>query len=201
MGKCDKDTTFSILDFFFSQGGNFIDTASNYQDEESEKWIGEWMSSRKNRDQIVLATKFTTNWTTHAGLEGKIHANFGGNNKKSLRLSLDASLKKLQTDYIDLLYLHWWDFTTSIPEVMHSLDDMVKAGKILYLGVSDTPGNCPPSSCLSPLRIIPLLTRLPLSLLCSMDCLQSQPIRPRPRPPPIQRIPRPLVRRLPRLRA
>ncbi len=97
MGECNKETTFSVLDFFFSQGGNFIDTASNYQNEESEKWIGEWMAERKNRDQIVLATKFTTNWTVYAGTEGKVSANFGGNNKKSLRLSLEASLKKLQT--------------------------------------------------------------------------------------------------------
>ena len=106
MGKCDKDTTFSILDFFSSQGGNFIDTASNYQDEQSERWNGEWMAARKNRDQIVLAPKYTTSWTVHAGTEGKVSANFGGNNKKSLRLSVDASLKKLQTDYIDLLYVH-----------------------------------------------------------------------------------------------
>jgi aryl-alcohol dehydrogenase-like predicted oxidoreductase len=141
MGKCDKETTFSILDYFFSQGGNFIDTASNYQDEESEKWIGEWMASRKNRDQIVLATKFTASWTAYAGHDGVINSNMGGNNSKSLRLSVNASLKKLQTDYIDLLYVHWWDFTTSIPELMHSLDDLIKAGKVIYIGISDTPGS------------------------------------------------------------
>ncbi len=169
MGKCDKDTTFAILDFFVSQGGNFIDTASNYQDEESEKWIGEWMTSRKNRDQIVLATKFTTSWTVHAGTEGKVSANFGGNNKKSMRLSVEASLKKLQTDYIDLLYVHWWDYTTSIEELMHSLDDLIKAGKVLYLGISDTPGNSTLSHPLS---------NASANLLPSLDCGQSKPVRP-----------------------
>lgn len=114
MGKCDKETSFGMLDYFFSQGGNFIDTASNYQNEESEIWIGEWMAARKNRDQMVIATKFTTNWTVYQGHEGKISANYGGNNKKSLRLSVDASLKKLQTEYVDLLYIHC-TYTVSSP--------------------------------------------------------------------------------------
>lgn len=65
--------------------------------------------------------------------------NFAGNSSKSLHVSLEASLKKLQTDYIDLLYVHWWDFTTSIPELMQSLNHVVQQGKVLYLGVSDTP--------------------------------------------------------------
>lgn len=60
MGECDKKTSFEILDFFYDQGGNFIDTSNNYQDEESEQWIGEWMQKRGNRDQMVIATKFTT---------------------------------------------------------------------------------------------------------------------------------------------
>ena len=68
-----------------------------------------------------------------------IRANFQGNHSKSLKLSLEASLKKLQTDYVDLLYIHWWDYTTSIPEVMHALHHVVAAGKVLYLGISDTP--------------------------------------------------------------
>ena len=68
-----------------------------------------------------------------------MRANFGGNSKKSLHISVDKSLKKLRTTYIDLLYLHWWDYSASIPEVMRSLDDLVKSGKVLYLGVSDTP--------------------------------------------------------------
>ncbi|GME39749.1 Norsolorinic acid reductase [Neofusicoccum parvum] len=138
MGKCDKTTTYEILDYFFEQGGNFIDTANNYQGEESEEWLGDWMKERNNRDQIVLATKFTTCYPSGKGGE-KIKGNYQGNHAKSLKHSVAASLKKLQTDYIDLLYLHWWDFSTSIPEVMQSLHHLVQAGKVIYLGVSDTP--------------------------------------------------------------
>ncbi|KAF4308260.1 Norsolorinic acid reductase [Botryosphaeria dothidea] len=138
MGKCDKKTTFEILDFFFENGGNFIDTANNYQGEESEEWLGEWLKERNNRDQIVLATKFTTCYPSGKAGE-KLKTNFQGNHAKSLKHSVNASLKKLQTDYIDLLYLHWWDFSTSIPEVMQSLHHLVQAGKVIYLGVSDTP--------------------------------------------------------------
>ncbi|KAH7061981.1 NADP-dependent oxidoreductase domain-containing protein [Paraphoma chrysanthemicola] len=140
MGKCDKKTTFEILDYFYEQGGNFIDTANNYQGEESETWIGEWLASRKNRDAIVIATKFTTLFPDPYGPNPpRQKANYAGNSTKSLRVSLEASLKKLQTDYIDLLYVHWWDFSTSIPELMQSLNQVVTSGKVLYLGVSDTP--------------------------------------------------------------
>ena len=139
MGECSKDTAFDMLDFFHSQGGNFIDTANNYQNEESEMWVGEWMKSRGVRDQMVIATKFTTGWQAYKGHDGIIQANFGGNHSKSLMLSVRDSLKKLQTEYLDLLYIHWWDFTTSIPELMQSLNQLVATGKVLYLGVSDTP--------------------------------------------------------------
>lgn len=139
MGECSKETAFEMLDFFHSQGGNFIDTANNYQNEESEMWIGEWMKARGVRDQMVVATKFTTGWQTYKGHDNIMHSNFAGNNSKSLMLSVRDSLKKLQTDYIDLLYVHWWDFTTSIPELMQSLNQMVATGKVLYLGISDTP--------------------------------------------------------------
>ena len=109
---------------------------------------------------LVIATKFTTNFRAGHG-ETEIMANFGGNGTKSMRTSVEASLKKLQTDYIDLvrssaskchkntdpltwpplyqLYVHWWDFTVSIPELMQSLNQLVTSGKVLYLGVSDTP--------------------------------------------------------------
>lgn len=96
------------------------------------------MTARKNRDEMVLATKFTTGYRT-VGANEKIKSNFQGNHSKSLHVSLAASLKKLQTDYIDLLYVHWWDFTTSIPELMNSLHNMIVNGKVLYLGISDTP--------------------------------------------------------------
>ena len=140
MGKCDKKEAFQILDYFYENGGNFIDTANNYQAEESETWIGEWIAERGNRDELVLATKFTT---YYPGAEKSksigIRSNFQGNHAKSLKVSLQASLKKLQTDYIDLLYIHWWDFTTSIPEVMNALHHLVVSGKVIYLGISDTP--------------------------------------------------------------
>ncbi|KAJ5457784.1 hypothetical protein N7475_009172 [Penicillium sp. IBT 31633x] len=137
LGECNKETSFSILDTYYENGGNFIDTASNYQSEESEKWLGEWMESRGVRDQIVLATKYTTGYRTHN--KSEIQANYVGNNAKTLRLSVEASLKKLRTEYIDLLYVHWWDFGTSIEEVMSSLNQLVLTGKVLYLGISDTP--------------------------------------------------------------
>jgi aryl-alcohol dehydrogenase-like predicted oxidoreductase len=140
MGHCDQKTTEGILDFFYENGGNFIDTANNYQFEQSEKWIGEWMKKRGNRDEMVIATKYTTNFRAgpSAG-PNTIMANFSGNGSKSLHTSVEASLKKLQTDYIDLLYVHWWDFSCSIPELMLSLNNLVKSGKVLYLGISDSP--------------------------------------------------------------
>ncbi|KAK3318643.1 norsolorinic acid reductase [Apodospora peruviana] len=127
MGECDQKTTGGILDVYYENGGNFIDTSNNYQNEESETWIGEWMKKRGNRDQMVIATKFSTNFRGRAGVEpNEIMANFSGNGTKSLH--------KLQTDYIDLV-----NFSTSIPELMQSLGAMVKSGKVLYLGISDTP--------------------------------------------------------------
>ena len=96
------------------------------------------MKKRNNRDEMVLATKFTTCFRTGYG-DKEIIINTAGNGTKSLHLSLEASLKKLQTSYIDLLYVHWWDFTCSIPELMQSLNIMVQQGKVLYLGISDTP--------------------------------------------------------------
>ncbi|EXJ85239.1 alcohol dehydrogenase [Capronia epimyces CBS 606.96] len=138
LGECSKETTFEILDYYFDQGGNFIDTANSYQGGGTETWLGEWMAARKNRDQIVLATKYTG---PHRLQDPsiQIRANYGGNGIKSLRLTLEDSLKRLQTDYVDVLYVHWWNYTATIPEVMHSLNDLVVSGKVLYLGISDSP--------------------------------------------------------------
>ncbi|KAK1145723.1 hypothetical protein N8T08_003961 [Aspergillus melleus] len=137
MGECSKDTTFRILDRFIDMGGNFIDTANGYQNEESEMWLGEWVASRKNRDQLILATKYSAGFKGYE--KGIIQSSYVGNGAKSMRLSLEASLKKLQTSYIDLFYVHWWDYATTIPELMHALNDLVASGKVLYLGISDTP--------------------------------------------------------------
>ncbi len=138
MGSMDKANSFKLLDAFVDAGGNFIDTANNYQDEQSETWIGEWMQERKNRDLMVVATKFTTPYQSYKMGKGKT-VNFSGNHKRSIHMSVRDSLKKLQTEWIDILYLHWWDWTTSIEEVMDALHILVEQGKVLYLGISDSP--------------------------------------------------------------
>lgn len=138
MGTMSKKDSFALLDAFVSSGGNFIDTSNNYQNEQSETWIGEWMTERQNRDRLVIATKFTTPYRDYE-IGQAAAPNFSGNHKKSMHLSLRDSLKKLRTDYIDVLYLHWWDHSTSIPELMNSLHALVESGKVLYLGISDTP--------------------------------------------------------------
>ncbi|KAF3400187.1 putative aryl-alcohol dehydrogenase AAD14 [Penicillium rolfsii] len=138
MGSMNKEQSFALLDAFVAAGGNFIDTSNNYQNEQSESWIGEWMTARKNRDQIVLATKFTTDYRTWELGKGKA-PNAVGNHKRSMFNSVRDSLRKLNTDYIDVLYLHWWDHTTSIEEIMDSLHILVEQGKVMYLGISDSP--------------------------------------------------------------
>ncbi|KIY67355.1 Aldo/keto reductase [Cylindrobasidium torrendii FP15055 ss-10] len=133
-----KEKSFELLDAYFDMGGNFIDTANGYQDETSEQIIGAWIEARKNRDQVVLATKYTTHYKVRdPAIKNKV--NYVGNNVKSMRLSVEASLEKLRTSYIDLLYVHWWDYETSVEEVMDGLHNLVVAGKVLYLGISDAP--------------------------------------------------------------
>ena len=140
LGAMSKESVFELLDYFHSQGGNFIDTSNNYQAEQSEIWIGEWLHKNPGiRDQMVIATKYTTSFSNHKGHDNIIHSNSAGNGSKSLHVSVRNSLHKLKTDYIDILYVHWWDFTTSIPELMQSLNTLVQQGKVIYLGVSDTP--------------------------------------------------------------
>ncbi|KAI0031215.1 Aldo/keto reductase [Vararia minispora EC-137] len=138
MGSMNKESSFKLLDAFYDAGGNFIDTASAYQDETSEQFIGEWMEARGIRDQMVIATKYTTEYKRHDdSIKQKIQ--YVGNSTKVMRISLEASLKKLRTSYIDIFYVHWWDWSTSVEEVMNSLHNLVVSGKVLYLGVSDTP--------------------------------------------------------------
>ncbi|KAK4445324.1 NADP-dependent oxidoreductase domain-containing protein [Podospora aff. communis PSN243] len=142
MGPCSPETTEEILDYFYSQGGNFIDTSSNYQFEDSERRLGAWMKKRGNRDQMVIATKYTANFLAvepDMTPKANIMINYTGNGTKSLNLSVKASLEKLQTKYIDILYVHFWDFSTSIPELMQSLNRLISAGQVLHLGISDTP--------------------------------------------------------------
>lgn len=125
--------------YITGRGGNFIDTAVNYQDTQSEEILGKWMKARGNRDELVIATKYGTGFRTSEGRK-IIQSNFGGMNRKSLKHALDSSLKKLQTEWVEILYVHWWDNSASIPEVMEALNDVVVQGKVMYLGISDTPG-------------------------------------------------------------
>jgi aryl-alcohol dehydrogenase-like predicted oxidoreductase len=101
------------------------------QDESSESFIGEWAHDRDIRDQLVIATKYTTNYKRGQKIDRMV--NYSGNSTKNLHVSVEASLRKLRTTYIDLLYVHWWDYTTSVEEVMNSLHVLVQQGKVLYL--------------------------------------------------------------------
>lgn len=125
-----KEECHKIFNAYVDAGGNFIDTANKYTEGTSEKYIGEFISS--DRDRFVLATKYTSN--TRRG-----DPNAGGNHRKNMIQSLEASLKRLNTDYIDLYWVHAWDALTPIEEMMRALDDMVRSGKILYIGISDAP--------------------------------------------------------------
>jgi aryl-alcohol dehydrogenase-like predicted oxidoreductase len=125
-----KEEAKKIFDLFVSKGGNFIDTANVYQNGTSEKYVGEFISSA--RERFVVATKYTM--TTNPD-----DPNASGNHRKNLVQSVDASLKRLNTHYIDLLWVHIWDPMTPIEEVMRSLDDLIRSGKILYIGISDVP--------------------------------------------------------------
>jgi aryl-alcohol dehydrogenase-like predicted oxidoreductase len=119
-----------VFNAYVERGGNFIDTANGYTNGQSEEIVGNLLGAE--RERFILATKYTFNPTAD-------DPNAGGNHRKSIVRSLDASLKRLKTDYIDVYWLHAWDFTTPVEEVMRALDDQVRAGKILYPAVSDTP--------------------------------------------------------------
>ena len=120
----------TIYEAFREAGGNFIDTANIYTNGTSEKYVGELIASE--REAIVVATKYS-NGTPSSDPNG------AGNHRKRMVQSVEASLKRLNTDYIDVLWAHAWDFTTPPEEVMRSFDDLVRAGKVLYIGISDAP--------------------------------------------------------------
>jgi aryl-alcohol dehydrogenase-like predicted oxidoreductase len=125
-----KDESKKVYDAFREAGGNFIDTANFYTHGTSETFLGEFMKGHRNN--VVLATKFTN---AEAGTD----PNAAGNHRKSMVHAVEASLKRLQTDYIDLYWVHIWDQITPVDEVMRALDDLVRAGKVLYVGISDAP--------------------------------------------------------------
>jgi aryl-alcohol dehydrogenase-like predicted oxidoreductase len=125
-----KDEARRIYDAFREAGGNFIDTANVYTNGTSERLLGEF--TQGHREQVVLATKYTN------AAQGT-DPNAGGNQRKSMMQAVEASLKRLRTDYIDLYWLHIWDQITPIDEVMRGFDDLVRQGKVLHCGVSDAP--------------------------------------------------------------
>lgn len=125
-----KEESRKIWDAFAEAGGNFIDTANRYTEGTSERYVGEFMQS--DRDHFIVATKYSL--FDKAG-----DLSYTGNSRKNMMRSVEASLKRLNTEYIDLFYLHAWDFSTPIEEVLRGIDDLVRAGKILYAGISDTP--------------------------------------------------------------
>jgi len=127
----DKEASFAIMDSFANAGGNFIDTANIYKLGTSEKIIGEYISNH-DRHYFVLATKYALKDNT-------ANPNASGNNRKNMMRSVEDSLKRLQTDFIDVLYLHIWDGLTAIDEVLRGLDDLIKQGKVNYAAISDTP--------------------------------------------------------------
>jgi aryl-alcohol dehydrogenase-like predicted oxidoreductase len=126
----EKEESFRVYERFREAGGNFIDTANVYSGGRSETFLGEFLA--EDRERIVLATKFT-------GVTRARDVNAAGNNRKNMMDSVHASLGRLATDYIDLFWVHVRDFTTPIEEVMRGLDDLVRQGKVLYVGISDTP--------------------------------------------------------------
>jgi aryl-alcohol dehydrogenase-like predicted oxidoreductase len=126
----EKDESRKVYDAFREAGGNFIDTANVYAAGTSEAFLGEFMASE--RERMVLATKYT------GGMRSR-DVNATGNSRKNMMDSVHASLKRLNTDYIDLYWVHARDYLTPIEEVMRGLDDLVRQGKVLYIGVSDTP--------------------------------------------------------------
>lgn len=127
----DKDTSFAIMEAYANAGGNFLDTANIYKMGTSERIIGEFVSPR-DRDYWVIATKYSLK-------DNNTNPNASGNNRKNMMRSVEESLKRLQTDFIDVLYLHIWDDLTPIDEVLRGLDDLIRQGKVSYAAISDTP--------------------------------------------------------------
>jgi aryl-alcohol dehydrogenase-like predicted oxidoreductase len=125
-----KDESRSVFNSYAEAGGNFIDTANKYTNGTSERLVGEFL--QEDRDRFVLATKYSLSTRER-------DPNASGNHRKNLVQSLEASLGRLRVDYVDLLWLHAWDHTTPAAEVMRALDDLIRAGKVLHIGISDAP--------------------------------------------------------------
>lgn len=128
----DEATTKQLFDAYIDAGGNFIDTADLYTNGTSETWLGRFIADRRARDRVVLATKCSYN--AEAG-----NPNAGGNGRKHVMRAIESSLRRLQTDYIDLYVLHTWDLLTPPEEVLRTFDDLVRAGKVRHVGLSNVP--------------------------------------------------------------
>jgi aryl-alcohol dehydrogenase-like predicted oxidoreductase len=129
-GSSDEEAK-QMVDMYIDRGGNFIDTADFYgQLGQSETLLGELVKGK--RHPLVISTKYSL--TTEPG-----NPNAAGNHRKNMMRSVEESLRRMQTDYIDLLYLHMWDFRTPVDEILRAFDDLVRQGKVLYIGLSDTP--------------------------------------------------------------
>lgn len=126
----DENESHRILGTFAEMGGNFIDTANKYHEGQTEEIVGKFVGN--DRDRWVLGSKYTL--TMRGG-----DVNAAGNSRKNLRASVEASLRRLRTDYIDVLWVHAWDYVTPVEEVMRGLDDLVRAGAVHYVGLSDSP--------------------------------------------------------------
>jgi len=125
-----EDESRQVFDAFVAAGGNFIDTAPGYQTGESESLLGKFIAG--DRDRYVISTKFSLGFVPG-------DPNSGGNSRKNMMRMAHDSLRRLQTDYIDLYWMHAWDGITPEEEVMRAFDDLVRAGKVLHIGLSDTP--------------------------------------------------------------
>ena len=126
----EKEESKKIFDAYANMGGNFIDTANRYTEGTSERYVGEFIHS--DRDHFVLATKYSL-------FDKKDDPNYSGNHRKNMMRSVEESLKRLNTPFIDILWLHAWDFFTPVDEILRGLDDLVRSGKVHYIGISDTP--------------------------------------------------------------
>src|ERR1700722_4780932 len=130
----DQKESGKILTAFAEAGGNFVDTSNRYQESQSEEFLGE-LIDKKDRDYYVLATKYSLFDGKTTGTDPNGH----GNHRKNMARSVERSLKRLNTDYIDLLWIHIYDYTTPIDEILRGLDDLVRRGKVLYVGASNFP--------------------------------------------------------------
>lgn len=122
----------AIFDAYVEAGGNFVDTADIYGGGRSEEMVGAYVADRSLRDRVVLGTKFT--WNLDPG-----NPNGGGNGRKNVHRALETSLKRLRTDYVDLYWLHFWDMVTPVGEVLQTMGDLIRAGKVRYFALSDVP--------------------------------------------------------------